>query len=71
VRGSGYLYCSDRCVELARRVRMVTTRSEARAEARAGRKCANESCGKPFEAKRSTKLYCSAGCRIAAHRARY
>jgi hypothetical protein len=69
VRGSGHLYSSDKCVELARRSRMVAARSEARAAARAGRTC--QHCGKPIEAQRSTRRYCSDHCRVTAHRAQH
>jgi hypothetical protein len=64
-----YIYCSDKCVAAARRVAMapvVKARSQARAAARANRKCA--ACGKPIKAKRSTMRFCSIRCRVASHR---
>jgi hypothetical protein len=38
------------------------TRAKRRAEARADRKC--EHCGKPIDAERSTKRFCSDSCRV-------
>ena len=64
-------WCSDLCAEQARAPRGAATikaRSQARAKARAGRTC--ETCGEPIGAQRSTKQYCSVGCRVAALRAR-
>jgi predicted nucleic acid-binding Zn ribbon protein len=68
-------YCSDRCQRLAnaparkaRRAAWVKTRSEQRADARADLECGY--CGKPIEAQRSTMRFCSARCRVAAHRQR-
>lgn len=46
----------------------MSRRAAQRAEARAGRTC--PVCGEPFEAQRSTKVYCSTGCRVAADRAK-
>jgi hypothetical protein len=63
------LYCSNKCVDVvhsAAMVPIVKERSQARAKARAGRKCA--ACGKPIKAKRSTKRFCSSDCRVAVHR---
>ena len=68
-------YCSDVCAAASRargraawRTKMVAARSQARAEARTGRTCLH--CGEPIEARRSTRQYCNATCRIAAHRER-
>jgi hypothetical protein len=56
------LYCSDLC---ARRERLQAI-AWKRAEARAGRKCAH--CGDLLDSRRSTMRFCSARCRVAAHR---
>ena len=64
-------WCSDLCRRKARAPRMaavVKARSAARAKARAGRRC--KTCGKPIEAQRASKQYCSVRCRVTAHRAR-
>ena len=45
----------------------VKGKSEARAAARANRKCAQ--CGEPITAQLSTKRFCSVKCRVARHRA--
>jgi hypothetical protein len=45
---------------------MVKARSEERAAARAGRRCAH--CNEPITAQRSSNKFCSVGCRVAAHR---
>jgi hypothetical protein len=63
--------CSDHC--MAKRYRAsVTTRNAARSaerrEARAQLVCRH--CGKPLDAQRSSRRYCSGRCRIAALRAR-
>ena len=63
---SAYTYCSDKCAGAAHSAAMVKARSQARAAARAGRKC--ETCGKPIKAQRSTMRFCSVRCRVAAHR---
>jgi hypothetical protein len=60
------LYCSDKCVNAVRSARFAKVRSEARAKARADRKC--ETCGKPIKAQRSTMRSCSIRCRVARHR---
>jgi hypothetical protein len=63
------LYCSDKCVAAVHSAAMrpiVKARSQARAAARANRKCAT--CGKPIKAQRSTMRYCSVKCRVSAHR---
>jgi hypothetical protein len=68
--GGVMLYCSDKCVAVAHAAAMapiVKARSEARAKARAGRKC--ETCGKAIKAQRSTMKFCSVRCRVASHRA--
>jgi hypothetical protein len=73
--------CSDRCAEAHRKhvyqdwrfanprdpETVNPTRAKRRAEVRAGRKC--EHCGKPIDAERSTKRFCSDICRVRAHRA--
>ena len=66
-------YCTNACSDAANAparaanvAAIVKARSEARAKARAKRKCTI--CGKPIEAQRSTMRYCSARCRVAAHR---
>jgi endogenous inhibitor of DNA gyrase (YacG/DUF329 family) len=59
-------YCSDQCANAVRSAAFVKARSEARAAARANRKC--ETCGKPIKAQRSTMRFCSIRCRVAAHR---
>ena len=46
------------------------TRTERRAEARADLVCQREGCGKPLDARRSTRKYCSDACRMVAYRAR-
>jgi hypothetical protein len=43
-----------------------TARARSRAQARANRQC--EHCGKPIEAARSTKRFCSDLCRVRAYR---
>jgi ferredoxin len=72
--------CSDRCAEAYRRRvyhdwRLLNprdpetvnpTRAKRRAAARAGRTC--EHCGKPIDAARATKRFCSDICRVRAHR---
>ena len=68
--GGMMLYCSDKCVAVARSATMasiIKERSKARAKARAGRKC--EGCGKAIKAQRSTMRFCSVRCRVADHRA--
>jgi endogenous inhibitor of DNA gyrase (YacG/DUF329 family) len=68
--GGAMLYCSDKCVAAVHAAAMapiVKARSQARAAARANRKCAT--CGKPIKAQRSTMRFCSIRCRVAAHRA--
>jgi hypothetical protein len=68
--GSGR-YCSDVCTKASRAVRneaMAKSRSEARAAARADRHCAR--CNEPIIAQRSTSIFCSVRCRVAAHRER-
>ena len=67
VPGSHSHYCSDQCANTVRNAAVVKARSEARAKARAGRKC--EACGKAIEAQRSTMRFCSVRCRVAHHRA--
>jgi hypothetical protein len=47
---------------------MIKVRSEAQAAARADRSCANPDCNRPIAALRSTMKFCSARCRVAAHR---
>src|SRR5262249_21483229 len=49
----------------AAHVAVVRRRSQARAAARANRKC--EVCGQRLKAQRSTMRFCSARCRVAAH----
>ncbi len=66
-RSSG-VFCSDHCAALARRAKYAATQGAARAAARVGRKCENETCGKPLKAARSTMRYCSVRCRVAAFR---
>jgi len=69
--------CADRaeheCLEgrTASRPRYADLRSAAwRERAVAVRLVACESCGRPFEAKRSTARYCGPTCRSRAHRRR-
>ena len=67
----GSKWCSDLCLREARApliAAAVKARSQARAKARAGRRCCT--CGEPIKAQRATKQYCSVGCRVAAFRAR-
>jgi endogenous inhibitor of DNA gyrase (YacG/DUF329 family) len=59
-------YCSDRCVRLARNAAQSKRISNMRAKARDGRNC--ETCGEPIDARRSTMRFCSAKCRVVAHR---
>jgi hypothetical protein len=64
-------WCSDRCARQARAPRIAAAakaRSQARADARADRRC--KTCGKPIEAQRASKQYCSVRCRVAACRRR-
>ena len=68
VPGSGGHYCSDQCATVVRNAAFVKARSEARAKARADRKCAQ--CGEPIEARRSTMRFCSIRCRVVSHRAK-
>ena len=44
------------------------TRTAKRAQARANRVCANPDCGKPIDALRSTKRFCSDLWRVHAYR---
>jgi hypothetical protein len=67
VPGSRSHYCSDQCAGAGRNAAFVKARSEARAQARAGRKC--EACGKAIKAQRATMRFCSVRCRVASHRA--
>jgi hypothetical protein len=62
------LKCDDcaKTAEAMRRRRALDRRSEKRGEARQGKRC--EQCGKPIEAKRSTRRFCSGLCRVRAHR---
>jgi hypothetical protein len=66
-------YCSDDCAKASWRdgragsvAAMVKARSEARAAARADRRCAH--CNEPIKAQRSTNKFCSVRCRVATHR---
>jgi hypothetical protein len=59
-------YCSDRCVHAARSVAGSKLRTKSRAAKREGLKC--KKCNKLFSAKRSTALFFSIRCRVAAHR---
>jgi hypothetical protein len=66
-------YCSDSCAEAVTQQRKaaanaarVKAQSQARALARADRRCGH--CGEPLSAQRSTQRYCSTRCRVAAHR---
>lgn len=68
-------YCCDPCAAAARAAsrsaaagRVVTERSAARAQARAGRAC--EQCGASLSAERSTRRFCTTRCRVTAHRQR-
>ena len=67
VPGRRSRYCSDQCISAVRNAAFVKARSEARAAARANRKC--EGCGKAIKAQRSTMRFCSVRCRVASHRA--
>jgi hypothetical protein len=65
-------WCSNLCAREARApgiAAMVKASSQARAKARAGRRC--RECKKPIkDASRASKQYCSVRCRVAAFRAR-
>jgi endogenous inhibitor of DNA gyrase (YacG/DUF329 family) len=68
IPGSYSHYCSDQCANTVHNAAFVKARSEARAAARANRKC--ETCGKAIKAQRSTMRFCSVRCRVAGHRAK-
>jgi hypothetical protein len=59
-------YCTEVCVQQAANARQNEQRGTARQKAREGRHCLG--CHEPLTAQRSTKRYCSARCRVAAHR---
>jgi endogenous inhibitor of DNA gyrase (YacG/DUF329 family) len=67
-RSANGAFCSDHCAAFARRGKYAATRSKERAAARSSRRCENEACGRPIEAERSTKRFCSVRCRVAAFR---
>jgi hypothetical protein len=63
--------CSDACRAEAKRdaVRRASAkRAKRRAEASQARTSACRHCGERLPARRSTKQFCSVGCRVAAHR---
>ena len=63
--------CSDECRLEAKRdaVRRASAkRAKRRAEASDARTSACRHCGERLPARRSTKRFCSVGCRVAAHR---
>lgn len=62
------LKCDDcaKEAEAGRRRRALDRRSAKRSEKRQDRRC--EKCMQPFEAERSTHRFCSARCRVRAHR---
>jgi hypothetical protein len=59
-------YCSDRCVHAASSVAGSKLRTKSLAAKREGLRC--KQCNKLFSATRSTALFCSIRCRVAAHR---
>ena len=63
--------CSDECRAETKRdaVRLASAkRAKRRAEASNARTSACRHCGERLPARRSTKRFCSVGCRVAAHR---
>lgn len=68
-RGNSVLYCSKECVAEARNKRRAEQRAKDRAHAYVSpyRNCIM--CGDRFKFQRSTAKFCSARCRMAAHRA--
>jgi hypothetical protein len=70
--GEASCYCSEQCQQAANRdqVKKSNTRiGQRRAAARSNRTCAR--CGKAINAARSTRCYCSNGCRVAAWRSKH
>jgi hypothetical protein len=63
--------CSDECRAESRRDsvrKALVKRTQRRAEASNARACMCRHCGERLPARRSTKRFCSVGCRVAAHR---
>jgi hypothetical protein len=63
--------CSDECRAESRRDsvrKALVKRTQRRAEASNARTSACRHCGERLPARRSTKRFCSVGCRVAAHR---